>query len=75
MRDKVNGRNERSCLGGKGRRREEEGGRRRDFHFDAPKRARRIVLHRAVDKRDRDYALVTYSLSLSFSLLRTCPGE
>lgn len=40
MRDKVNGRNERSCLGGRGKKEE---GRRRDFHFDAPKRARWIV--------------------------------
>lgn len=41
MRDKVNGRNERSCLGGGGRRRRGDDG--RDFHFDAPKRARWIV--------------------------------
>lgn len=40
MRDKVNGRNERSCLGERGKKEE---GRRRDFHFDAPKRARWIV--------------------------------
>lgn len=41
VRDKVNGRNERSCLGGGGRRRRGDDG--RDFHFDAPKRARWIV--------------------------------
>lgn len=40
VRDKVNGRNERSCLGGGRRRRGDDG---RDFHFDAPKRARWIV--------------------------------
>lgn len=36
----MNGRNERSCLGERGKKEE---GRRRDFHFDAPKRARWIV--------------------------------
>lgn len=68
VRDKVNGRNERSCLGGGGKK--EEGRRRTRLSFRCAETRALDRVHRALDKGDRDYALVTYSLSLSlFSVL------
>lgn len=68
MRDKVNGRNERSCLGGKGRRREDEEGATTRLSFRcAETRASDCVASRGGQKRSRLCTRHVFSISLFLS--------